>query len=429
MEKETIIYAERAYKIMPAGNGGYTAVYEQMTDSFKARYLKALAEKYTLDYTADFDGDYVLCKNHFEAYVSDTEAVYFSYHAYNGRAYVTYMPKIDGWVLPPRQAPAFERIGDAYPTIMTDVGTESCHPTECANCQIVRVADGSFVIIDSAYGNNAETIIYDILKKQAPDPDHIVIAAWIFTHAHWDHVGGFCYFVDKFAGKGDVELRQVVCNFPDDSLLNECDRNLQNRTLDAAKRFNENVTFVKAHIGETLYYADVKLDFLYTQEQELAVNDFLGYYNATSCVFRLVTEDGVTYLCGGDHMVCGQVGRVYGAEGALYRWYGSFIEGDIIGAFHHGLGGGADTLIYHFVKPKLVLWPVSVNRIYNDGAGNPYPMSLDKYPTNIYFTVPENAKKHNVDYIVSGDAVHVFDFKDGAYHITKYETTDEYLKA
>ena len=429
MEKESILYAERAHVIRPAGNGGYTAVYEQMTDSFKERYLKALAESHELYDTADFDGDDLLSKNHFEIYTSESETVYFSYHSHNGRAYVTYMPQKEGWVLPPCKPAAFERVGEAYPTIMTDVGTERCHPTECANCQIVRVADGSFVIIDSAYGDGAETLIYDILKKQAPDPEHIVIAAWVFTHAHWDHVGGFCYFVDKFAGKGDVELRQVVCNFPDDSVLNDCDKNLQQRTLDAAKRFNENVTFVKAHTGETLYYADVKLRFLYTQEEELAVNEFLGYYNATSCVFRLETEDGVTYLCGGDHMVCGQVGKVLGGEGALYRWYGSFIRSDIIGAFHHGLGGGADTLIYHFVQPKLVLWPVSWNRIYNDGTGKPYVTSLDKYPTNLYFTDPENAKKHNVEYFVSGDAIHVLHFKDGAYSITIYETADEYLNS
>jgi len=423
MEKETVIYAERAKKILPAGNGGYTAVFEQMTDSFKARYLKALGEKYTLEYTADFDGDYVLCKNHFETYVSDDETVHFSYHAYNGRAYVTYLPRVDGWVLPTRQAPAFARIGDDYPTIMTDVGTERFHPTESANCQIVRLADGSFVILDSAYGNRDQTedLIYDILKKQAPDPDHIVIAAWLFTHAHADHVGGFHYFADKYAGKGDIELRQVVCNFPDDSVLNTCDSNMQKRTIDAAKRLNENVTFIKAHIGDVLYYGDVKIEILYTQEQMLAVSDFLGDYNATSCVYRLITEDGVTYLCGGDHNVNNQHAPYYGCEGALYRWYGSFIESDIVGAFHHGYGGGADTRIYSFVKPRLVLWNVSWSCVKKS--------SLLQFSVNLYFSEPENAKRHNVRSIISGDTIHVFHFNNGAFTVTEYETADEYFNS
>lgn len=64
----------------------------------------------------------------------------------------------------------------------------------------------------------------------------------------------------------------------------------------------------------------------------------------------------------------------------------------------------------------------------NGGTGNPYPISLDKYATNLYFTDPENAKKHKVEYFVSGDAIHVLNFKDGAYTITKYEAADEYLK-
>lgn len=72
--------------------------------------------------------------------------------------------------------------------------------------------------------------------------------------------------------------------------------------------------------------------------------------------------------------------------------------------------------------------PVSWNRIYNDGTGNPYPTSLDKYSTNLYFTDPENARKHNAEYFVSGDAFHVLNFKDGTYAITKYETAEEYLK-
>jgi beta-lactamase superfamily II metal-dependent hydrolase len=306
---------------------------------------------------------------------------------------------------------------------MTDVGTERFHPTESANCQIVRVADGSFLIFDSAYGNRDETedLIYDILKKQAPDPDHIVISAWLFTHAHADHVGGFCYFADKYAGQGDIELRQVVCNFPDDSVLNACDSNMQKRTIDAAKRLNENVTFIKAHIGDILYYADVKIEILYTQEQVLAANDFLGNYNATSCVYRLITEDGVTYLCGGDHNVNNQHVPYYGCEGAIYRWYGSFIESDIVGAFHHGYGGGADMIVYHFVKPKLVLWPVSWSCIRK--------ASLLAFSLNLYFTDPEQAKEHNVDYFISGDTIHVFHFNNGAFTVTEYETADEYFNS
>ncbi len=430
MEKENIINAERANVIAPAGNGGYVAVYEQMTDSFQARYLNTLAEKYERYYTADFDGDYFLSKNHFETFVSDTEYVHFAYHLHNGRAVVTYMPREEGLELPAREAPSFERAGENYPTIFTDIGSEHYHRDEMATCHMIRVADGSFVIIDSAYGEGIENVIYKVLKKQAPDPDHIVISAWIFTHAHWDHVGGFWNLADNYAGDPSITLEQVVCNFPDDSLLAEFDQRLQNRTIESAKKLNPDVKFVKPHTGQTLYYADVKFRILYTQEDELAVNDFFRYYNSASLVFQMETEGGVTYLCGGDHCVFGQVGGTfYGGEGALYRWYDSFLHSDITDVFHHALGGGADNMIYPAIAPKLVIWPASWNRIYNDGRGNPYGTSLDKISYNTYFTDPEKAKANGVEYIVSGDAIHVIHFKDGAFTVTKYETAEDYLNA
>ncbi len=54
-----------------------------------------------------------------------------------------------------------------------------------------RLADGSFVVIDGGLGDATSSILYEALKEQAPDPNNIRIACWIFTHSHQDHVGAF----------------------------------------------------------------------------------------------------------------------------------------------------------------------------------------------------------------------------------------------
>ena len=69
-------------------------------------------------------------------------------------------------------------------------------------CYVMRLEDGSFIVTDGGHAlqKNADRL-YRILRKQAPDPDNIVIAAWIFSHSHGDHSGMFPYFTASYADR------------------------------------------------------------------------------------------------------------------------------------------------------------------------------------------------------------------------------------
>ena len=84
---------------------------------------------------------------------------------------------------------------------------------DCGMCYIIRCADGSFFIIDSAhfYSINDNERIYRFLRDRTPADEKIRIAAWFFSHGHTDHITKFVDFVND--GHADVILERVIFNF------------------------------------------------------------------------------------------------------------------------------------------------------------------------------------------------------------------------
>lgn len=428
MNKEDILFGRNANSFLPSGDGAYTAIFRQSGEDFFDRYIQKLSESgYRSLSSSRFDGVLPEQANVFAAYESDTETVHLGYHEADHRLYVTYTPK-EGFASPAPKA-AYVALGSDYPTLLTQPGMERFHPSAMATCYILRAADGSFVIIDSDFNDGAAELIYRILKKQAPDPEHIVIAAWIFTHPHTDHVGGFIDFAAQYAEGHGIVLQQVVCNFINPETISSHEAQLQEQTYEGVRKFGNDVTLIKAHAGETLYYADLTFRVLYTQEEYLGVPGAIGDGNCGSVVLQMETESGVKVLFGADHAVFGSWYGMPFCDGALHRWYGSFIESDVVTAFHHGLGGGADRKIYGVIKPKIVLWPASWNRIYNDEHGVAYRHSLIEAACNQYFTDPTQAKANGVlGYYVSGDGIQILDLSDKELRIRVYESDAEYLE-
>ena len=71
-----------------------------------------------------------------------------------------------------------------------------------------QLADGSFIVIDSGYSNDAAPL-YNYMKAKAPN-GNIVIAAWIITHNDGDHIKGFITFSSQY--KNDVKVEKVIKN-------------------------------------------------------------------------------------------------------------------------------------------------------------------------------------------------------------------------
>lgn len=398
-------------------SNAYVAIFSNSSktafDDWKKSFENAGYEKFA---ASEFHGEAANTKNYFVTYTNDKYVVRLQYHEFNTRMYLIVEQKTWKTVMHQTTAPSYTAAGDKYPTMLTQFGISDYLETEASMCYILRVADGSFVIIDSHGGwGDVATRILNILRKQAPDPDNIVISAWFLTHAHGDHHGGFLKFADLAAGIDGITLKSVYYNFPANDAQGEGASGMissQQSFINAANKFS-GVQHIRPHTGDVIHFADVKLQVMYTQVDHLAIEEKFNNSNAMSIVLRLVTADGSTVLFGADQPVGNDSGNWKACEGALYKWYGSFIQSDVVSTFHHGLGGGADNNIYPAVNPSIVLWCQTMYRINLN--------NLNEVAYNKWFLDNKDIRT-----LLSDNNVQTLTFKNGTIEIAAYDSYSDY---
>ena len=413
-----------ASKKYPSGDGGYTYIYENVGKAVYDHCCATISAAGYARYTANEITGLALpdwyIYNPSMTLISDTAQIDIDLHTGMNRMYINVTPR-SASVLPQRSASSYIKPEGNYPTMWVQYGLEDISNAESSLGYIIRIADGSFVIVDGGeYLDGVETRMYEILKKIAPDPNNIVISAWIITHAHGDHVGGFVKFANKYANDKTIKLKQFIFNFPHDSkVVNSWDVDSQNLARQCAKNFGAEM--LKVHTGNVLYYADIKINILYTQENYLSANanGKMSNYNGSSIVTQFVMADGTKVLVGADHPVDGIYEGANWCENALVKYYGTALESKVVSTFHHGYGGGANNVIYGVIRPKIVLWSVDNARI--TAASTP----LTAVPHNAYFTT--NGKANGVTYYTAGgSSVTILQFANGNPSIKYYNTFAEF---
>lgn len=222
---------------------------------------------------------------------------------------------------------------------------------------ICRLADGSFIIVDGGFVDNmSASRIYEVLRKQAPDPDNIVIAAWILTHAHMDHIGAFMNFSELYTNKVTVET--FIHDFPSDeqaAVTNEGGN--KNDCIKLMKKY-QGSKIILARPGQEYYIRDMKIEMLYTTE--LFAPKDLDYFNTSSLIFRLYAKNGQSVIFLGD---CSE-----DTNDIISRMYEDYLASDIIQVAHHGSQGGSYRLA-QYINPTYVLWPRG-QKTFNDSISH-----------------------------------------------------------
>ena len=413
-----------ASKEYPSGDGGYTYIYENVGKAVYDHCCAAISAAGYARYTANEITGLALpdwyIYNPSMTLISDTAQIDIDLHTGMNRMYINVTPR-SASVLPQRSASSYIKPEGNYPTMWVQYGLEDISDAESSLGYIIRIADGSFVIVDGGeYLDGVETRMYEILKKIAPDPNNIVISAWIITHAHGDHVGGFVKFANKYENDKTIRLKQFIFNFPHDSkVVNYWDVDSQDLARQCAKKFGAEM--LKVHTGNVLYYADIKINILYTQENYLSANanGIMSNYNGSSIVTQFVMADGTKVLVGADHPVDGIYEGANWCENALVKCYGTALESKVVSTFHHGYGGGANNVIYGVIRPKIVLWSVDNARI----TASSTPLTAVSH--NAYFTT--NGKANGVTYYTAGgSSVTILQFANGNPSIKYYNTFAEF---
>ena len=252
--------------------------------------------------------------------------------------------------------PSFEKVTD--PSI-TQIKLEASVAEGMS--YVIQLSDGTFFIIDGGWCDTNEKEadkLYDTLAALAGERD-IVIAGWIFTHCHGDHLGTFNLFVEKY--HDSVTIKQLLYNFPSDE---DISNSASSYMLDSSKQRYGNfkyvvstylgdTEYVKLHSGYKFYYADAEVEILQTLEdlypQTVANYDF----NSSSTIFTVK-------IAGQKMLFTGDVSDVGASR--LNRVYGASLKSDFLQVAHHGLNnGGTMKTLYLNADPTYVLYPAPLS--------------------------------------------------------------------
>ena len=233
-------------------------------------------------------------------------------------------------------------------------------------CYVIRLEDGSFIIVDGGYNTEAHADnLYKVLEKQA-EGRHIVIAAWIFTHAHADHAGTFIAFTEKYAS--GVTVESFIYNFPSDVSV-ELGTSTDNGDAKAVKNAMAaypNAKTVVGHAGQVHQIRNATVNILYTYEMMMPHK--LLDYNTTSMVFNIELE-GSKILFLGD--AGGETDDNNGTLTRMLRIYSaSVLNANIVQVAHHGIDNHSKvTDFYDEIKDsvKYTLIPVAKDKIKISG--------------------------------------------------------------
>ncbi len=326
-------------------------------------------------------------KNKYSTYVSDGLVITAMHTPNNGKCKLL-VQSVDTTELPTRESDNAYIPIDGLATTLTQVGCFYNSRTDedgavtnfGGMCYVVRLSDGSFIVVDGGQTAANADNLYSIMKKQSPDPDNIVIAAWVFSHDHGDHVGFFSQFCKQYSSKVTVE--QFIYNFPSEE---QC---AADSNRDAVKKyikayFND-TKVVKAHPGQVFYIRDIKIDILFTLDiYEYDIYDT----NLASLVFKLEFADGSTFLCLGDY---GENGRTL-----LELYSRDTLKSDIVQVAHHGMGGQNETL-YSVVAPEHAFFPIGAWHFKYKYNGRCIETHIDEREYNKWFFGGDNISRSNI---------------------------------
>ena len=232
---------------------------------------------------------------------------------------------------------------------------------------VIQLIDGSYIIIDGGENENdprepsADTdadVLYKYLVANKPaNHDKPVIAAWILTHRHNDHVEVLQGFIPKY--KNSVVLEQVIFNFyAGVNAVPTETREVNNFAWQYVTSHMPNTKYVIAHTGYKFYIRNSVVTILCSID-DLAPNDLTKVFiNNESIVFDIVIDGEQRLMFTGEVFIPG--------SRALVNMYGDHLKSDVIQLSHHG-HYGATRELYTYIWPmsedysdenRFVLWPI-----------------------------------------------------------------------
>ena len=203
-------------------------------------------------------------------------------------------------------------------------------------CLVIRLSNGHFIVVDSNC-NGTQKSILDTLREQAPDKNNVIIDAWILTHFHQDHIGGFVDFIGLSSCLRYVTINSVIYNFPQDQIIQTASHSVMDmHNMDRLPGFLDSLRergtkVYQARTGQKYYFGNAEVEILWTFEDIAPHNIFEDRSNPT-CIGFSITMEGQKLMITGDSST--EEFRVADKK------YGEYLKSDIVQLSHHGYGDG-----------------------------------------------------------------------------------------
>ena len=236
---------------------------------------------------------------------------------------------------------------------------------------VYQLADGKLIVVD---GGTSSAFTSQVLMQYIKDcaatagMDHPVIAMWIFSHPHGDHIGVASSDFLENAKKEGVEIEAFGYNFAEQSIHPDNHNSAVQILEQLMAASYPDATIYKFHTGQVYHFKGMSIEILATQEEVYPLVN-VSEQNDLCVTWRLYFDNGKTAMFLADNSI--QVNR------QLVKLYGDYLKSDILQVAHHGLSG-AELACYQAIDPDVCLW------------SSPYSRFVNLYEGSVVFPNKEN---------------------------------------
>ena len=347
----------------------YQFMYTKITESEYNEYLEKVAASGYTEYQRRSANN-----NQFATYKNDTHAV-TAYYIPNGKTMRLIIEPVENLFI--QGDNTYTKITEPKLMFMGSSFTQDGKIINGNMSFVIQLSDGRYIVVDGgcATPGYANKIYSTLVKYNVLDT--IQIAAWVFTHTHGDHVGGFMKLTELH--KNELHIENFIFNFCTYDTLKLIEDSASSYYLSAVAAMEKypNAKISKCHTGQTFEIADAKFEFYYTPEDYiLPTRKFEkgSITNNTSIIFS-VDIGGQRIMFLGDSQVI--------SNDLTAATFGSYLKSDIVQVAHHGGVGGTNS-IYKAVDPAVALFTTDDSRVYH---------YMEVYPANNYLVTALNVKE------------------------------------
>ena len=353
----------------PCANDVTQDVFDGVSAEQVEEYVQTLiADGYTVS------EDHTRVNNRFVTFTCPDGVVHLTYTAYDQKFRVISDPLTQFTYK--KDEPAYEKITDVSLAVMArDYSVQANRDDGNGLSYVITLEDGRYIIFDGGYRDcGDDDALYNYMKANNKRADgRIVIAAWIFTHSHKDHVGAFIEFSHTYADRVTVDY--LVANTGTEVMYRPEVHGtfLEQELIEYRNQYYPNAKMLKPHTGQTLTFCNTTFDVLYTQE--IMAPDVMPWENDSSLVLRM-------NFCG--KTIIFMADCQSGSTDIICQMYGEQLKSYALQVNHHG-HSGATTHLFDLVAPTYALWTTSYDAFEKRITGVKYQfVAVEGTITNPY---------------------------------------------